>query len=94
MTQQERDGLEIPAPDPEWLSLWKQPDRSRILLDDRYAILSQEDADSLCQYSDSVPSGEWTGKMWRTTTPTGDYLRWYLVSGESCWTFTRIILIG
>lgn len=44
---------------------WRQPSRDEILVDDTYAAMSQKTFDSLQEYSCSVPSGVYPGKMWK-----------------------------
>ena len=44
---------------------WSQPSTSNILIDDTHAVISQTDFDKLLEYSASVPSGTYAGKMWK-----------------------------
>lgn len=44
---------------------WNQPDRSLIILDDKYALMSKEVFDKLHEYSTSIPTGVYEGKMWK-----------------------------
>ncbi len=44
---------------------WTQPDRSRILIDNEYAMMSTADFYQLAEYSCSNPSGVYEGKMWK-----------------------------
>lgn len=45
-----------------WL---KQPNRENIVIDDQYALMSQKDFDTLAEYSTSIPTGVYEGKMWK-----------------------------
>jgi hypothetical protein len=44
---------------------WQQPDSSTILIDDTHAVLTQEQLNQLLDYSRSMPSGVYVGKMWK-----------------------------
>lgn len=44
---------------------WKQPNRKLIQIDANYALMSKEVFEQLADYSCSVPSGVYEGKMWR-----------------------------
>src|ERR1043165_9759166 len=44
---------------------WRQPDRSRILIDETHAVMDQATFDDLSEYSTSFPSGVYEGKMWK-----------------------------
>jgi len=44
---------------------WEQPDRRGILVDDTYAVMTQRDFDALHEYSGTMPSGVYPGKMWK-----------------------------
>ena len=44
---------------------WDQPDRGEILVDDRHAVMTRATFDALADYSSSVPTGVYAGKMWR-----------------------------
>jgi hypothetical protein len=83
---------------------WAQPAVADILLTDTHATMSQEAFDNLREYSTSMPSGVYPGKMWKaqpinvhTRTYDGDwYLRWYgIVPGqpELCSNNQRVICI-
>lgn len=74
---------------------WHQPDRKNILIDDTHAAMSERDFESLADYSRSVPSGVYPGKMWKLIMQDGrKLLCWF--SGERegrCNIFRREILI-
>lgn len=44
---------------------WNQPNRARIEIDDKFALMSQRTFDELADYSCSRPSGVYEGKMWK-----------------------------
>lgn len=56
---------------------WRQPDRSRVLIDDKTAVMSATDAESLPEYSTSIPTGAYEGKMWKSNVVGKWYLHWY-----------------
>lgn len=63
---------------------WKQPKVSDILLDSQVALMSQETLDLLSEYSMSVPTGVYTGKMWKMEMRATWWLRWMVIEeGES-----------
>lgn len=44
---------------------WSQPNRFEIEIDDNHALMSKENFDRLAEYSCSVPTGVYPGKMWK-----------------------------
>lgn len=44
---------------------WRQPDRDAITFDRGRAIMTRETFDALPDYSGSIPSGVYDGKMWK-----------------------------
>lgn len=56
---------------------WKQPTIDEIVVDNEVAMMTQETFDLLAEYSLSIPTGKIPGKMWKTFTGKGWYLRWY-----------------
>lgn len=44
---------------------WDQPPIERIAIDDTHALMTHEDFTLLPEYSASMPSGVYPGKMWR-----------------------------
>lgn len=50
---------------------WEQPDRSRILVDGRHALMSSADFRALHDYTRSEPTGLYVGKMWRAKYADG-----------------------
>ena len=57
---------------------WEQPSRENILIDATHAVMSEEDFSQLHDYSWSIPTGTYLGKMWKAKGDDGKwYLRWY-----------------
>jgi hypothetical protein len=56
---------------------WKQPSRSEVLIDDKCAVMPRKSFDELYDYSGSVPSGVYDGKMWKAQKSGVWYLRFY-----------------
>lgn len=54
-----------------------QPDRGDMLVDDAYALMSARTLDALAEYSASLPTGVYEGKMWRRRFRDGWALGWY-----------------
>ncbi len=44
---------------------WKQPNPCNILIDENYAVMSEDTYKQLSVYNSSYPSGSYVGKMWR-----------------------------
>ncbi|EJD6498530.1 hypothetical protein M0L11_RS05535 [Providencia rettgeri] len=63
---------------------WAQPHHENILIDDTHVIMSSKDFNSLAEYSNSIPSGVYAGKMWKAVAQDGRaFLRWFgLVEGR------------
>ncbi|QFY42947.1 hypothetical protein F6R98_10260 [Candidatus Methylospira mobilis] len=59
---------------------WDQPSLQNIIIDDTHALMSNDDLNRLSEYSSSIPSGVYPGKMWRAKWRDTWLLRWY---GES-----------
>lgn len=55
----------IPPLDEERRGSWDQPPREDILLDSNGATMDQATFDRLPEYSRSIPSGVYPGKMWK-----------------------------
>jgi hypothetical protein len=87
---------EIPPIDVRSGRSWAQPSPKNILIDDTHALMSLKDFNSLCDYSWSVPTGVYPGKMWRSTFGNqAFYLRWYSeVENDLCHLNQRIIIIA
>jgi hypothetical protein len=44
---------------------WRQPDPASILVDDTHAVMESTTFSKLHEYSSSIPSGVYPGKMWK-----------------------------
>ena len=44
---------------------WDQPDPERILLDDKHALMDERTFNALPEYSSTIPTGVYEGKMWK-----------------------------
>lgn len=56
---------------------WQQPHRRFIEVDDKYALMSEQTFKALKEYSTTLPSGQYAGKMWKAKIGDKWYLRWY-----------------
>ena len=56
---------------------WEQPNRDNILIDDKHALMSKHSLDGLHEYSMSIPTGVYTGKMWKSKVLGKWLLRWF-----------------
>jgi len=75
--------LESPYESP--LTVWPQPAREEILIDETHAVMEGATLDRLSEYSASIPSGVYPGKMWaRRVVRRLDAADWYL-----CW-YSRV----
>lgn len=76
---------------------WRQPDRTEILLDDKHAVMDGKTFSRLAEYSTSIPSGVYPGKMWKCHCLDGEWvLRWFgEVDGrpDLCSQNQRVILL-
>lgn len=45
---------------------WDQPSSDDMLFDDKHVIMSTEECSKLLEYSTSIPSGKYAGKMWKS----------------------------
>jgi hypothetical protein len=63
---------------------WDQPNPANFLLDDKHVLMSGEDFKKLSEYSCSMPSGVYPGKMWKHNNyayrrgPNGETQQWFL----------------
>lgn len=55
----------IPPMTHELSSGWDQPSTNEILLDDKFAVMTQTTFDALHEYSGTNPTGAYEGKMWK-----------------------------
>ena len=56
---------------------WKQPALENVLVDNDFALMSEDDFGLLYEYSTSIPSGVYEGKMWKRHCTDGWMLGWY-----------------
>jgi len=57
---------ELPALDsPYGPGAWKQPPREAITIDSTHALMTRQTFEQLAEYSGSMPSGVYPGKLWR-----------------------------
>lgn len=56
---------------------WQQPKRENVLIDDRHACCTRADFDLLPEYSATIPTGAYVGKMWKRRQPDRWLLCWY-----------------
>lgn len=78
---------------------WDQPDTNDILVDDNYALMDQHVFNSLSEYSATIPSGVYAGKMWKRDTgkTIGWWLCWYIdtpANDGTCTIMHRQIIIA
>lgn len=59
---------------------WDQPEVDNILIDSDCAMISEDDFKKLHEYSTSIPTGMYEGKMWKSKVVIKDEEMWYL-----CW---------
>lgn len=56
----------IPALDsPYGPKAWDQPDRRAFLVDDHHAVMTRATFTELAEYSGTIPSGVYPGKLWK-----------------------------
>lgn len=76
---------------------WQQPSSDGILIDAHHAVMDMKTFDALAEYSSSVPSGVYPGKMWKAIASDGrKFLRWFGVADDTrlCTCNQREILIA
>ncbi len=63
---------------------WQQPNLHNILIDDVHAMMSEYSLSELHEYSMSIPSAVYEGKMWKAYNRNSDtwYLRWFSIENE------------
>lgn len=67
----------IPAMPAEWAPYWRGPDRSEIVFQGPDAVMTHKAFDMLLDYTGTMPTGVYDGKMWKTRLEGSWYLRWY-----------------
>lgn len=56
---------------------WKQPARDKIEIDDTHAMMNEISFNQLSEYSSSIPTGVYIGKMWKSFGGNEWILRWF-----------------
>lgn len=56
---------------------WQQPNKDNIVIDDRNALMGKDSLDELHEYSMSIPTGVYAGKMWKAKVLNKWILRWF-----------------
>lgn len=56
---------------------WEQPHRRYIELDETHALMSEQTFKGLMEYSSTLPSGTYDGKMWKAQRGDKWFLAWY-----------------
>lgn len=67
---------------------WRQPSSSAIEIDDKHALMSRKTFEELLDYSMSMPTGAYEGKMWKRQYGCWEYGRWKPEEPEMwqlCW---------
>lgn len=75
---------------------WRQPDKKKILIDDHHAVMNKKEFDELSEYSATLPTGVYEGKMWRLLSDDNkNYLYWYGASDnpKKCSVNSREIIL-
>lgn len=75
---------------------WDQPSISEIELDDTHALMTEATLHKLANYSRTLPTGVYAGKMWRCLQDGEWWLRWFGVSDDPKFVSNnaRLILIA
>jgi hypothetical protein len=75
---------------------WDQPNRDAIAVDETQAMMTKDTLLALLDYSASIPSGVYPGKMWRCDDRNGGWLLvWYGTEREGRCSINRrkVILV-
>lgn len=75
---------------------WRQPPLTEVLVDEEHAVMTRSTFDRLAEYSATLPSGVYPGKMWKAVYGAVAFLRWYgIVDGrpDLCSNNQRLILV-
>ena len=74
---------------------WMQPNAQDIDIDDTHALMDEKSFNELKDYSGSLPSGVYEGKMWKRKCIGRWYLFWYgFAEGDFCSNNIREILLA
>lgn len=76
MTLHQDENIIPPMTDPMGKH-WRQPNPANFAIDSTHALMTQDEFDSLGEYSTSTPSGVYPGKCWKSELAGVWYLRWY-----------------
>lgn len=73
---------------------WQQPDPAHIVVDDARALMCRSTFNRLLEYSSTIPTGVYHGKMWKANAAGVWMLRWFGDGGPThCTNNQRKILI-
>lgn len=76
-------------------SHWSQPNVQNIDIDETHALMDEKSFNELKDYSGSLPSGVYEGKMWKRKYKGSWYLAWYgFAEGDFCSNNFREILLA
>jgi len=64
---------------------WDQPSSNRMAIYDDIAIMDRSTLECLHNYSASIPTGVYEGKMWRCAIDSGGSRRHYQGDWQLCW---------
>ena len=57
---------------------WDQPELTEITFQDNRVLMTKESISKLQEYTFTIPSGKYLGKMWKKINPDGGWLLcWY-----------------
>lgn len=77
--------IQIPTMTHPLSSAWDQPGAHELAVYDDIAIMDHSTLARLHNYSASIPTGVYEGKMWRCATDSGGSQRNYRGDWELCW---------
>lgn len=69
--------IELPTMTHPLSAHWHQPNADQMAVYDDIAIMDRSALNSLSEYSLSIPSGVYEGKMWKRKSRDGWQLCWY-----------------
>lgn len=75
----------IPAMTDPMGRYWRQPPRESIEVDDTHALMTMATFKALPEYSCTIPSGVYPGKMWRRHDGAHDHMRKRPPIWMLCW---------
>lgn len=74
--------IELPQITDPLGAYWDQPKSDQMAVYNDIAIMDQIAVDALLEYSTSIPTGTYEGKMWKCRHPDGWQLCWYGASDD------------